>query len=60
MLGPIDYPDSYAGKPGRARFIRDQRTVVRDPGRAVGPDAASSGTASTCSFRPWLDMGEAA
>ena len=56
-VGPIDYPDSYGGdlKP---RFIDDQRTVVRDP---AAPDDASQWEwyCLDCSFRPWLDAGDA-
>ena len=57
-IGPIDYPDSYASKPGRARFIRHQRTVVRDPG-APGDPSRFEWFCFTCSFRPWLDAAEA-
>jgi hypothetical protein len=57
-LGPIDYPDGYAGKPGRARFIRDERSVVRSPEAPADP-TRFEWYCLTCSFRPWLDVGEA-
>jgi hypothetical protein len=57
-VGPIDYPDSYEG--GLVpRFIDDRRTVVRDPD---APEDASRWEwyCLDCSFRPWLDAGDAA
>jgi hypothetical protein len=55
VLGPVDYPDSYKSP---ARFIKDQRTAIRDP------DAPSDARkvewyCFTCSFRPWADTGDA-
>ena len=53
-IGPIDYPDSYEVS-RRARFIREQRTMRRDssdPSRVTW-------FCFTCSFRPWLDTGDA-
>jgi hypothetical protein len=54
-IGPIDYPDSYRSP---FRFVRWQRTPI------VDPDHPSDGRkvewfCFTCSFRPWLDAGDA-
>ena len=54
-IGPIDYPDSYRSP---VRFIRWKRTGF------VDPDAPKDGSkvewyCFTCSFRPWLDSGNA-
>ena len=56
-VGPIDYPDSYGGdlKP---RFIRDGRTVVRHPA-APGDTSRWEWYCLDCTFRPWLDAGDA-
>ncbi|HEX6117382.1 MAG TPA: hypothetical protein VFY99_09795 [Solirubrobacterales bacterium] len=51
--GSVDYPDSYAGDPRAAQFIRDERTTLTARGE-------SETFCFTCSFRPWLDSGEAA
>jgi hypothetical protein len=56
QIGPIDYPDSYASP---ARFVAAQWTGVRDPA-APGDPARIEWYCDTCSFRPWLDFGEAA
>jgi hypothetical protein len=58
-LGPIDYPDSYAGRPEKAAFIREVRRYSRDP---EAPNDASRFElyCIECSFRPWLDVGDAA
>jgi hypothetical protein len=54
-IGPIDYPDSYESP---ARFIRERRTAYRDP--AAPADASRlEWFCFTCSFRPWLDAGDA-
>jgi hypothetical protein len=53
-IGPIDYPDSYAG---RARFIRNQRTVIRDPSAPSDP-VKFEWYCFTCTFRPWADTGD--
>jgi hypothetical protein len=56
-VGPIDYPDSY--KDALApRFVKPARTVVRDP---AAPSDASRWEwyCLDCSFRPWLDAGDA-
>ena len=53
-IGPIDYPDSYEVS-RRARFIQEQRVMMRDrsdPNRVTW-------FCFTCSFRPWLDTGNA-
>jgi hypothetical protein len=54
-IGPIDYPDSYQSP---ARFIRNQRTALRDPA-APGDPSKLEWFCFTCSFRPWLDAGDA-
>jgi hypothetical protein len=46
-VGPIDYPDSYGG-PRKAEFVRWDRTLDRGEWFCF-----------TCSFRPWLDAGDA-
>jgi hypothetical protein len=55
--GEIDYPDSYE-HPLAPRFIRGLRTAVRDP---TAPADASRWEwyCLECSFRPWLDAGDA-
>jgi hypothetical protein len=56
-VGPIDYPDSYGGalKP---RFVRSGRTVVRHPA-APADTSRWEWYCLECSFRPWLDAGDA-
>jgi hypothetical protein len=54
-IGPIDYPDSYASP---ARFVGVGWTGVRDPAAPDDPDRIEW-YCDTCSFRPWLDFGEA-
>ncbi len=54
-IGPIDYPDSYESP---ARFIRERRTAFRDPTAPDDPDRIEW-FCFTCSFRPWLDFGDA-
>jgi hypothetical protein len=54
-VGPIDYPDSYASP---ARFIRERRTAFRDPSAPSDP-ARLEWFCFTCTFRPWLDTGDA-
>ncbi len=56
-IGPIDYPDSYTST-SAARFIKNQRTVIRDPGDPSNP-AKFEWFCLTCSFRPWIDAGDA-
>jgi hypothetical protein len=59
VVGPIDYPDSYAGgDPRVARFIREQRVFARDPQAPNDPDRIEW-FCFTCSFRPWIDFGDA-
>jgi hypothetical protein len=48
-IGPIDYPDSYASP---ARFVGVDWTGVRGP-------SGIEWYCDTCSFRPWIDFGEA-
>jgi hypothetical protein len=55
-IGPVDYPDSYDSP---ARFIRNRRTAYRDPG-APGDPEQLEWFCFTCSFRPWVDAGDAA
>jgi hypothetical protein len=57
-LGPIDYPDSYAKRPEKAAFIREVRRYSPDPN---APSDASRFElyCLECSFRPWLDVGDA-
>jgi hypothetical protein len=58
-IGPVDYPDSYVGSDPRvARFICDQRSVRRDPAAPGDPDKLEW-FCFTCSFRPWIDFGDA-
>ena len=47
-VGPIDYPDSYDGDK-KARFIRWERETLN----------GGQQYCFTCSFRPWLDAGDA-
>jgi hypothetical protein len=54
-IGPIDYPDSYASP---ARFIKNKRTVYRDP-EAPSDPSKLEWFCFTCSFRPWQDTGNA-
>jgi len=54
-IGPIDYPDSY--EPG-ARFVGVGWTGVRDPAAPDDPELVEW-YCDTCSFRPWLDAGDA-
>ena len=59
-LGPIDYPDSYAGRRAaeKAPFIEEERRFVPDP-EAPGDPARFELFCLECSFRPWLDTGDA-
>jgi hypothetical protein len=54
-IGPIDYPDSYKSP---ARFVKDVRSVVRDPAAPNDP-RRFEWYCFACSFRPWLDAGDA-
>jgi hypothetical protein len=54
-IGPIDYPDSYASP---ARFIKNERTAIRDPAAPTDPDKLEW-YCFACSFRPWADKGDA-
>jgi hypothetical protein len=55
-IGPIDYPDSYAGG---ARFIAHNRRVTRDPAFPNDPNLFEW-YCDECSFRPWADTGTVA
>ncbi len=54
-VGPIDYPNSYEA-PRKAAFIRDERVALRD---RPPNDHVVTYFCFTCSFRPWLDAGNA-
>ena len=55
-VGPIDYPNSYDA-PRKAAFIRENRVEMTD---TKGPNAGQvTYFCFTCSFRPWLDFGNA-
>jgi hypothetical protein len=54
-IGPIDYPDSYDSP---ARFVATAWTGVRDPAAPADPGRVEW-YCDTCSFRPWIDFGEA-
>ena len=56
-MGPIDYPDSY-DVPDKPRFIRLQHSLTRDP-VAPGDPSRFEWFCFTCTFRPWLDTGQA-
>jgi hypothetical protein len=51
-IGPVDYPDSYKSK---APFIREERWAFRDR----GDPSHLEWFCFTCSFRPWIDSGDA-
>jgi Ca2+-binding RTX toxin-like protein len=55
-IGPIDYPDSYDSP---TRFIDDRRFVRRDPAAPADPTKLEW-YCFACSFRPWIDAGDAA
>jgi hypothetical protein len=60
-IGPIDYPDSYDHGEGGPlpRFIRHFPEIRRDP--AAPNDYSRAETfCFDCSFRPWIDFGDAA
>jgi hypothetical protein len=52
-VGPIDFPDTYTHA-DRARFVRLERTFVRDPAAPSDP-SRYEWYCLTCSFRPWMD-----
>jgi hypothetical protein len=54
-IGPIDYPDSYDSD---ARFVGVKWDAVRDPAAPNDPSRVEW-YCDTCSFRPWIDFGEA-
>jgi hypothetical protein len=51
-VGPIDYPDSYESP---MRFIKNERTAIADPADPTQVEWFCF----TCTFRPWLDAGDA-
>lgn len=55
-IGPLDYPDSYDSP---TRFIDSRRTAYRDPA-APGDASRLEWFCFACSFRPWIDAGDAA
>ena len=55
QVGPIDYPDSYRSP---VRFIVDKRTPIVDPAAPADPSKIEW-YCFTCSFRPWIDAGNA-
>ncbi len=54
LIGPIDYPDSYAGG---AAFIRQEYKLSRDPGQPNN-QALFEWYCDECAFRPWDDTGK--
>jgi neutral/alkaline ceramidase-like enzyme len=56
VIGPIDYPDTYASP---IPFIRNNRTFVRDPAAPNDPSLLEW-YCLPCSFRPWADTGKPA
>ena len=60
VLGPIDYPDSYddASHPLKPKFIHFARDAIRDPAAPADP-ARFEWYCYACTFRPWLDTGDA-
>jgi len=54
-IGPIDYPDSYASP---VRFVKRKRSFIRDPAAPNDPRKLEW-YCNACSFRPWLDAGDA-
>ncbi len=54
-IGPIDYPDTYKSP---VRFIKDERLPMFDPAAPTDPSKIEW-YCLTCSFRPWLDSGDA-
>jgi hypothetical protein len=60
-VGPIDYPDSYDHGEGGPlpRFIRHFPEIRLDP-TAPGDFSKAETYCFDCSFRPWIDFGDAA
>lgn len=54
-IGPVDYPDTYDSP---ARFIDYRRTAYRDPQAPADPGQLEW-FCFTCTFRPWVDAGDA-
>jgi hypothetical protein len=60
QIGPIDYPDTYDHGPAAPlpRFIRHFPEIRLDP-EAPGDASRGETYCFDCSFRPWIDFGEA-
>jgi hypothetical protein len=60
QIGPIDYPDTYTyeGRGPLPRFLKKDWSPVIDPGHPTDPSQVEW-FCDTCSFRPWLDSGDA-
>ncbi|MEX2457990.1 MAG: neutral/alkaline non-lysosomal ceramidase N-terminal domain-containing protein [Actinomycetota bacterium] len=54
VIGPVDYPDSYASP---IPFIRNVRTFTRDPAAPNDPTKLEW-FCNTCTFRNWADTGK--
>ena len=54
VVGPIDYPDSYAELANRISWITNERQLNRDGPRG----GAHQQYCVRCSFRPWADTAE--
>jgi hypothetical protein len=59
-IGPIDYPDTYSYGSGGPlpRFIEQNWSGKRDPDAPADPTKVTW-LCDECSFRPWLDAGDA-
>jgi neutral/alkaline ceramidase-like enzyme len=59
-IGPIDYPDTYDYGPGGPlpKFITKDWRALRDPAAPNDP-TKFEWFCDECSFRPWLDSGDA-
>jgi hypothetical protein len=59
-VGPIDYPDSYDHGQGGPlpRFIRNFPEIILDPAAPTDPSRGEL-FCFDCSFRPWIDFGDA-
>jgi hypothetical protein len=59
-IGPIDYPDTYDYGPGGPlpKFITKDWRALRDPAAPNDPTKLEW-FCDECSFRPWLDTGDA-
>lgn len=55
IVGPVDYPDSYAGLAGRISWITNERQLNSDGNNR---DSDHQQYCVRCSFRPWADTAE--